>query len=79
MLILFVYERDVFVVEKGLFAILNVENRFLTINFRDLSHGNKKGYWGLQGVTRAYKGLQGLQGVTRAYRGLQVVKRGDKG
>ena len=60
--ILWVFETDVFVVHKGLFAIKNVENRFFTIYF----HGNTGGYKGLQG-------LQGvttvLQGVTRGYKG----------
>ena len=86
MLILWVFETDVFVVEKGLFAIWNVENRFFTIYFRDLWHGNTGGYWGLQGVTRDYRGLKavtrgykGLLGATSGYKGLQGVTRGDTG
>ena len=71
--ILWVFETNVFFVQKGLFAIKNVENRFLTIYFHDLRHGNTPGYKDLQGVTRAYKGLQGVR------RGLQGVKRGDWG
>ena len=76
MLILWVFETDVFVVEKGLFAIKNVENRFLTIYFRDLWYLNKGGYWGLQGSTGGYKWLQG---VTRGYRELPGVTLDDKG
>ena len=33
-------------------------------------------YWGLQGVTGAYKGLQG---VTGGYKGWKGVTEGDKG
>ena len=55
--ILWVFETDVFVVQKGLFAIINVENRF----FNDL-------FW--RSMTWEYRGLQG---VTRGYRGLQRI------
>ena len=78
--ILWVFETDVFLVQKGLFAIKNVENRFFTIYFQDLWHGNTRGYNGLPGVTTAYRGLQEVtrgykawQGVTRGYRGLQRI------
>ena len=47
-----------------------MENRFFTIYFHDLRHGNTGGYKGLQGVTGFYKGLQG---VTRGDKGLQGV------
>ena len=50
--ILWVFETDVFVVQKGLFAIKNVENRFITIYFHDLSNRNTEGKKGLQGVSR---------------------------
>ena len=66
MSILWVFKTDVFVVQKGLFAIYNVENRFFTIYFRDLLHRNTGGYKGLLGVTMGYRGLQG---VTRGYKG----------
>ena len=56
------------------------KNRFFTIYFDDLGHGNTKGYKELKVVTRGYRGLQGvtrgdraLQGVTREYRGLQRI------
>ena len=52
MLILWVFETDVFVVQKSLFPIQNVENHFFTIYFYDLWHGNTGGYKGLHGVTR---------------------------
>ena len=42
------FETDVFIVQKGLFPIANVENRFFTIYFHDLLGG----YKGLQGVTK---------------------------
>ena len=76
MQILWVFETDVFDVQKGLFAIYNVENRFFTIYFHDLSHGNTSGYKGLQGVTGGYKEFQG---VTAGYKGFQGVTGGDKG
>ena len=81
-----VFETDVFVVQKRLFAISNVENRFSTISFRDLWHGNTGVYKRLLGVTRGYKrlpgvsrGYKGLDGVTRVKRGLQGVRGADKG
>ena len=73
---LWVSETDVFIFQKGLFAIQNVENRFLTIYFHDLLHWNTGGYSGLPGVTWGYKGLQGF---TRGDRGLQKLSRGYKG
>ena len=73
--ILWVFETDVFVVQNGLFVIKNIENRLLTIYFRDLGHGNTGGYKRLLGVTRDYRRLQGLQGVTRGYKKLQGVRR----
>ena len=76
MLILWFFETNVFVVQKGLFAIYNVENRFFTIYFRDLLHRNTGVYKGLLGVRGGYKRLQGvtggdkgLQGFTRGYMG----------
>ena len=74
--IMWVFETDDFVVQKGFFAIENVENRFFTIYFHDLWHGNTGGYKGLQEVTRGYKGLQG---VTRGYKALQEGDRGWQG
>ena len=73
--ILWVFETDVFLVRKGLFAIKKVEDRFFAIYFHDLLHGNTGGYQGLHGVTGGYKGLQE---VTRGYRGLQGVTEGYK-
>ena len=60
------FKTDVFVVEKGLFAIKSVENSFFTIYFHDLWHGNTGGYEGLPGVTGGIRGYMGLQGVTMA-------------
>ena len=55
--ILWVSETDVFIVQTGLFAIQNVENRFSTIYFHDdLLHGNTGVYSGLPRVTGGYKG-----------------------
>ena len=76
MLILWFFDTDVFVVQKGLFPLQNVANRFFTIYVRDLWHWNTGGYKGLLGVTRSYRVLQG---VTGGYRGLQGVTGGDKG
>ena len=71
--ILCLFETDVFVVQKGYFAIESVENRF----FDDLfSRSMTWEYRGLQGVSRGY---MGLQGVKRGYGGLQGVTRGDRG
>ena len=69
MLILSVFETDVFVVQKGLFAIENVENRFSPIIFTIYDMG-------IQGITRGYNGLLG---VTRGDKGLQGVTRSDRG
>ena len=84
--ILWVFETDVFVVQKGLFALSNVENGFFTIYICDLWLANTGGYKALQGVTRGYMGLQSvagdyrrLQRVTRGYRALQGMTGGDKG
>ena len=66
---MWVFEADVFVVQKGLFAIKKVKNRFSLFFFTIYDMG-------IQGVTRGYRGLQG---VTRGYRGLQGVTRGDRG
>ena len=66
MSILWVFKTDVFVVQKGLFAIQNVQNSFFSIYFHDLRHGNTGAYKGLQGVTKGYRGLQE---VTRGYKG----------
>ena len=68
--ILWVFETDVFSVQKRLFSIQNVENRFFTIYFHDLRHGNTGGYKKLQGLKGGYKGLKG---VTGGYVGLQGV------
>ena len=76
--ILWVFETDVFVVEKGLFAIKNLKNRFFAIYFHDLWHGNTGSLKGLQGFTEGYKGLQGVKEVTRGYGELQGVTWGDK-
>ena len=88
MQILWVFETDVVVVQKGLFGIQNVENRFFMIYFHELRYGNRgvtRGYRRLQAVTGGYQGIQGLtggdkelQGVTRGYRGLQEVTGGYK-
>ena len=77
--ILWVFETDVFVVQKGLFAIKNVENRLFTIYFHDffsrsMTWQNKR-LQGVHGVTESYKGLQGDSGD---YKGLQGVTWGDK-
>ena len=83
---MWVFDNDVFVVQKDLFAISNVENRYFTIYFHDLSHAYTGCYKGLQGVTRGYKGFQGVTGgykglrwVTGGYKGSQGVTGGDKG
>ena len=59
------------------------KNRFCTIYFDDLWHGNTRGYKELQVVTRGYKGWQGvimgyrgLQGVTSSYKRWERVTRG---
>ena len=61
----------VFVVQKGMFAIWNIENSFFTIYFRELWHGNSRGYKGLQGVTRGYRGWQV---VTKDYRNFFLTR-----
>ena len=74
--ILWVFETDVFVVLKGLFAIDKVENRLFRIYFHDLRHGSTgvtRGYRGLRGVIGCYNGLQGATG---GYKGLQEVTWG---
>ena len=79
MSILWVFETDVFVVEKVLFTISNVKNRFSLFFFTiyDIRiQWVTRGYRGLQGVTGRYKGLQG---VTRGDRGRQGVTGGYKG
>ena len=53
-----------------------MEDRFFTIYFHDLLHGNLGGYKRFHGVTSGY---MGLQGVTRGYRSLQGVTGGYKG
>ena len=52
------------------------KNRYFTIYFDDLWHGNIWGYKELQVVTR---GDKGLQWVTRGYKRLEGVTRGYKG
>ena len=84
MSILWVFETDLFVVQKGLFAIWNVKNRFSLFNFTidDMGiQGVTRGYRALQGVTRGYRGLQGvtgvdkeLQGVTKDYRNFFLTR-----
>ena len=69
--ILWVFETDDFVVQKGLFAIKNVENFFFTIYFGDLLLGNTGGCKGLQRVIRGY---MGLQRVTWGYKGIPGYK-----
>ena len=68
--ILWVFETDVLVVDKGLFALQNIEIRFFKSYFRDLWHGNTGGYKRLLGVTGGYRGLQG---VTGGDKGLQRI------
>ena len=84
--VLWVFETDVFVVLKGLFAIKNVENRFFNIYFYDLLHANTGGYKGLHGVTRGYRvsqevteGDKRLKGVTGGDKRLKGVTRGYMG
>ena len=88
MSILWLFETDVFVVQKGFFAIQKVKNRFSLFIFTisDMGiQGVTSGYRRLQGVTRGDRGLQrvtrgyrGLQGVTGGYNGLQEVTGGYK-
>ena len=63
MSILWVFESDVSVVQKGLFAIYNVKNRFSLFIFTIYDMG-------IPGVTRGYRWLQG---VTVGYWGLQRI------
>ena len=79
--ILWVFETGVFIVQQGLFAKYNVEDRFFTIYFHDVLHGNTGGYQGLHEVTRGYRRLQkvtggykGLQGVTKNYRNFFLTR-----
>ena len=68
--ILWVFETDVFVVEKGLFPIKKtskiVLSRFIFTIYDIGIQGVTRGYRGLEGVTGSYKGLQG---VTGGYKG----------
>ena len=68
--VLWVFEADVFILQKGLIAIKNVDNRFFHNLF---SQAITWEYRMLQGVTGRYRGL------TRGYRGLQGVTGGYKG
>ena len=71
--IMWVFKTDVFVVEKGLFAIKSVENRVyfqFIFTIYDM---------GIQGATKGYRGSQGVLGVTRGSNGLEMVRRGYKG
>ena len=84
--VLWVFETDLFVVQKGLFLDKTSKIVFtlfiLTIYDMGIQgvtkglRGVTGGYKGLQGVT---KGLQGVKGVTKGYKGLQGVRGGDKG
>ena len=67
------FEADVFIVQKGLFAIKNVDNRFFHNLF---SQAIAWKYRMLQGVTGRYSGLQVVIG---AYKELHGVTRGDRG
>ena len=58
---LWVFETDVFIVQKGLFSI--IVSRFI-FTIYDM---------GIQVVTRVTRGYRGLQGVSGGYRLLQVV------
>ena len=69
MLILCVFETDVFVVRKACFLYKMSKIVFLRFIFTIY-------YMGIQGVTMGYRGLQG---VRRGYRWLQGVTRGNKG
>ena len=71
--VLWVFEADVFIVQRGLFAIKNVDNRFFHNLF---SQAITWEYRMLQGVTGRYRGLQGVIG---AYKELHGVTRGDRG
>ena len=83
MLILWVFETDVFCCSERLVCYIKSPKSF----FHDLfSRSVKWEYRGLQGVTKGYNGLQvvtvgykGLQGVTGGYKRLQGVTGGYKG
>ena len=45
--ILWVFETDVFIVQKGSFPVENVENRFFPIYFHNVLHVNTGGFKGL--------------------------------
>ena len=62
--ILWVFETDVFFVQKGLY-IKRRKSFFHDVFSRSMTWE----YTGLQGVTRGYKGYRGLQGVTRGDKG----------
>ena len=77
--ILWLFETDVFVVQKGFLPYKTSKIAFSRFIFRIYDMGIRRvtrGYRGLQGVTRGY---MALQGVTRGYRGLQEVTRGNRG
>ena len=69
---LWVFETDVFIVQKGFFAIWTAENCFLQFNFTIY-------YIGIQGLEEIRMGHRGLKGVTGGYKGWQGVTAGDKG
>ena len=73
MLILWVFETDVFFGSERLVCYIKRRKSF----FHDLfSPSRTWEYRGFQGVTEGYKGLQGVKG---GYSGLQGMTRADKG
>ena len=79
MLILWVYETDVFLFRKAFLLYKTWKMVFSRSIFTiyDMGiEGVRRGYRGLQGVTRGYRGLQGVLG---GYKGLQGVTGRDKG
>ena len=56
MQILWVFETDVFIVQKGSFSNKNAENRFFTISLQELLHGDTGGYKRWKGGTGGNKG-----------------------
>ena len=73
--ILWVFETDVFVVQKGFLLYKTskiVFSRSMTWEYRDLQ-GVTGGYKGLQGVTGGYKGLQGITRGDKALQGVQTI------
>ena len=77
--ILWVFETDVFVVQKACLLCKTSKIDFSRFIFTIYDMGIQevtRGHMGLQGVTRGYRRLQG---VTRGYRTLQEVTRGDTG